>query len=212
MEFLVAKFNVGVRLEKHERVEIPGTMNRALEMLRDNFPATEELHYRGPADFVLQHGEHWAPRPHRFELGGANICYGNAILGALRYGLRYVEGYGICHYRLDPEGPVIMPHAWNVDRRNRVVDLTWTTDRIFREGRVDAMAYCGVEFSIERADHASWINDACILVDPEHGWPLLREPWRGEDRTIQWETSGLLELERRGASKDEISAWLEAQG
>jgi hypothetical protein len=65
-----------------------------------------------------------------------------------------------------------------------LVDSTWCNT---------GLAYIGVEFSIERADDATWNGDGHILGDEYRGYPIFREPWKGEDYTIQWPYSDRIE-------------------
>lgn len=89
-------------------------------------------------------------------------------------------------------------------------DATWDAPGKLRQwDRVWALGYLGVVFSAERADVATWTNDATVLDDPDHGWPLLRQPWKGEDYTIKWEASPILSLHRAGASADQIARKIE---
>jgi hypothetical protein len=184
----------------------------ALFKLREAFEPVPELVYRGPADFILRHGKFSLPTPHNYPMAHTNLCYGNAIVGAEKYGLEYVEGFAMCHHILDPDPPVVMQHGWNETPFGQVVDLTWNTSGGATVSRVNGLAYYGVQFSVDRADVATWTNDATILEDPEHGWPVLREEWKGEDPHREWEISGLLRLMRAKASKETILAWLLANG
>lgn len=47
-------------------------------------------------------------------------CFDNAAYMAQRYGLVYVEGFALMRGFTWP-----VHHAWNVDRHNRVIDITW---------------------------------------------------------------------------------------
>jgi hypothetical protein len=189
--------------------DFAGALRRGLELIREGFAPVEGLAYRGPADFVLQHGQSFLPRAHGRPMGLAKHCFGNAIFACLREGLRYVEGFALCRHVLDPEPPVLAHHGWNMDAEGRLIDLTWNADSGQADlARVRGLAYLGVEFSVERADIGTWANDATVLEDPAHGWPLLREPWRGEDFTKEWTTSGYLNLIRAGADEREVCRWL----
>jgi hypothetical protein len=149
------------------------TIRAHLRTCRDAWPAEEStrlgLVYRGPADFLLQHGRWWkpAPRPAGMPQGARKACYGNAIGGAVMLDLRYVQGYAISP--VEPELPI--PHAWNANADGNVVDLTWWPVGI---------VYFGVELSAERADDGTWNGNAEPIDDRLRGWPLLRERWRGE--------------------------------
>lgn len=176
-------------------------IRRYLRILRDAWPESQSerfgLVYRGPADFVLQEGRWWKPEPTPAGMrrGIPKACYGTSIAGALLYGLRYVQGYAV--------SPVtagfVVPHAWNADANGNVVDLTWNP--------VGA-AYLGVEFSVERADDATWNGDAEVINDYQRRWPLLRERWRGEldEPDPSWEPSPMILAWRATCAGDEAEA------
>lgn len=143
-----------------------------LRVLRDAWRQEQSdahgLAYRGAADFLLQHGRWWpaAPLPTGVERLAPRACFGNSINSAVAHDLRYVEGYAL-HALSD----LPVPHAWVADAAGHALDVTWDPP-----GR----AYLGVEFSVERADDATWNGDAHVLDDFARGWPVLRERWRGE--------------------------------
>ena len=157
-------------------------LHRALQRASDVFGEREGLSYRGPADFVLQHGRWYSAKLNELPTGHPSTCYGNAIIVAVVHGLPYVEGYA-----LSPIGR-IFPHAWNA-QDVYAIDTTW---------RTPGLAYVGVEFSVERADDCTWNGDATVLNDYKRGWPLLRQPWHGEDASIEWPPSERLEILRSG--------------
>lgn len=139
--------------------------------------------YRGPADFVLQHGEAFEPiaLPDEYEYGAPKLCFGNAIALAMLRGLTYVEGYAI-----GPHG-IAIHHAWNTDDEGRLIDVTWSA--LWDDGRrwpIPDAAYLGVRFSLGRADDATWHGDATVLDDYKRRWPLLKAPWEGEDWEREW--------------------------
>lgn len=173
-----------------------------LEVLRFNEAQTASLGlaYRGPADFVLRHGESFEPRPlpDEYEYGAPKACYGNAIVLAATRGLGYVEGYA--------RGPfgLAIPHAWNTDDEGRLIDVTWSA--IFDDGvraAIPDSAYLGVRFSLGRADDATWNGDGSVLDDWKRRWPLLREPWTGENWEREWEPTEAL---RALLSRDKVAA------
>lgn len=159
----------------------------ALDALRDPWRRrgmrSRGLVYDGPADFVLRHGESFESiaLPDEYEYGLPKLCFGNAIALALLRGLGYVEGYAM--------GPFGLPihHAWNVDEEGRLIDVTWSAIHD-EEGRrpIPDSAYLGVRFSLGRADEATWHGDATVLDDYRRDWPILREPWTGEDFDRVW--------------------------
>lgn len=141
--------------------------------------------YAGPAGFVLEHGVGWTGElamPVGVMAGAPRMCFGNAITTAVLEGLRYVEGYAL-HRRV----PLPIHHAWNLDAGGNVVDVTWAPHA--RDLGLGEVAYLGVEFSVERADDATWNGDANVLDDHERGWPLLRQRWEGEPENLQWPPS-----------------------
>lgn len=157
-----------------------------LRLLRDAWPQEQAdragLVYRGPADFVLREGRWWPPRPRPAGImqGAPKACYGNAIGAAVKYGLRYVQGYAVSPVELQ----LVVPHAWNADADGNVVDLTWNPT---------GSGYLGVEMTFERADDATWNGDADPIDDYLRGWPLLQQPWPGKDTADPtWPPSPLL--------------------
>lgn len=170
-------------------------LTAALRQIRSAWPPEQArrlgLVYRGAADFVLRHGQWHEPRATDWP-GAPRACFANAIcLAATRPGWQYVEGYGLGRIGL----PAIH-HAWNLDAHGRLVDATWPTPGV---------AYLGVVFSVDRADNATWFGDASVLDDFNRRWPLLREPWQGEDESIEWETSGMLAALRAGGPRLALS-------
>lgn len=139
-------------------------------------------------DFVLQHGIWYTPRayPPNLPDGGLKMCFGNSILLAATKGYRYVEGFAIMPA---PFSPIPMHHAWNLDAFGALIDSTWNNE---------GMAYLGVEFSLERADDATWEADGSVLNDYHRKWPLFREPWTGEDWNRKWPEQERLRLLRAG--------------
>lgn len=142
--------------------------------------------YAGWPEFVQRHGEEFecVPCPRHLYMR-PRYCYGNAIMLGVMAGLPYVEGMACPH----PDMPAV-PHAWNLDEQGRVVDSTWALgeDGAPAEGR----AYLGVRLSVRRADEATWEGDSCALDDWKRRWPILREPWQGEDSP--GDVDGLLEV------------------
>lgn len=167
--------------------ELLRTALEQIRNLKEQTPRPNEWVYTSPEQFVLEHGEWWdyEPLPLEYEFGAPRTCFANAIvLCVLHPELTYVEGYGMM---IDIGLPI--HHAWNVDPDGRVIDSTWraiyddTNERVPIPG---GAAYCGVRFSFGRADDACWEGDAAILDDWKRGWPILREPWQGEDWAREW--------------------------
>lgn len=144
--------------------------------------------YDGSWGFVLEHGVAWSGEltmPAGILPGAPRMCFGNAIAVAVVEGLRYVEGFAM-HSRI----PLPIHHAWNLDADDRPVDVTWAP--MAAELGLGPVAYLGVEFSVERADDATWNGDANVLDDDQRGWPILRQPWEGEPDDIEWPPSDRL--------------------
>ena len=152
--------------------------------------ATEltEFIYYGNEDFLLQHGRYYTPKPFPDSMwrGAPRACFGNAILVAAVYGLTYVEGYALNECRLP------IHHAWNADADGNVLDCTWL--------QYPGSEFFGVEFSVERADDATWNGDASVLDDWKRGFPLFKSPWNGEDYSITWPQSDRLDGLRKTAA------------
>lgn len=134
-----------------------------------------DLAYRCPEEFVLEHGH--AHRMHLVLPVVPRHCFANAILMCEVRGWRYVEGYALV-----TDG--YLSHAWCLDGTGRPVEVTWPEP---------ALAYLGVEFSVGRADDATWFGDSAILQDGARGWPVLRQRWTGEDFARTWRPSPVLE-------------------
>lgn len=157
----------------------------ALENLRDAADLPPGLFYRNAADFVLRHGDWYepAPLPPGVRPGLPRLCFGNAIANCIRFhDWLYVEGFA-----LTPEG-LPFHHAWNLDAGNMLRDTTWQNR---------GLAYLGVVFALGRADDATWNGDASVLDDRHRGFPLFRQPWRGEDWNRVWPPSEALILARK---------------
>lgn len=131
--------------------------------------------YSSPAEFVLQHGIEYTPRPlpKGLQMGLPKHCYSNAIVGAYAHrSLFYVEGYAL------NVASFPIHHAWLTDDKQSAFDPTW---------RSLGTAYLGIMFNVGRADDASWNGDATVLDDWKRHWPLLKQPWTGEDMEKFWE-------------------------
>jgi hypothetical protein len=142
--------------------------------------------YCGMHDFLLRHGKFYEPSDlaEGMWTGASRRCYGNAIILGVKENLRYVEGIAISGVH-----PIPIDHAWNTGHDSKLaIDCTWEP-----LGR----AYFGVEFSVERADDATWNGDATVLNDYHRRHPLFREPWKGEDWLKVWPRSPRIALINR---------------
>lgn len=182
-DLLAAKGRLTPRLEAGMRP----TIEKALRMLSDRFTGPPGLAYRGAGDFLLKHGKWYTrmvdvPPKQRAPFG---YCYGNAIAAAAMYDEMYIEGVA-----LTGDGTELTLHAWNINPEHPdiVIDRTWA--------EAPGLIYCGVHFSVERADDCTWNGDGCVLVDPDRGYPLYREPWTGEPPDLKWPHSERLDLFR----------------
>lgn len=161
-----------------------------LEQFRDTAHLGPNLIYRYGWDFILQHGKFYevGPTPKGIKKGAPKQCFGNAIVLAVLNGWKYIEGYALA-----PIVPIPVQHAWNEDSSGKLIDSTWMNHGI---------AYLGVEFSVDRADDATWNGDCSILNDYRRRYPLFQKPWTGEDFSIKWPHSKRLELMRAGKIKE----------
>lgn len=143
--------------------------------------------YSCAQEFVLKHGVWYRPTaiPLLTLKGAPKQCYGNAIVLCLKYGWKYVEGFAL------PPFGIPVQHAWNLDEQGVVWDTTWMNT---------GLAYLGVEFSLGRADDASWNGDASVLDDSNRGFPIFKEPWKGEDHSIKWPESYGLTINKKALS------------
>ena len=158
-------------------------LREALAEQSKRYPLLPGLVYTSLYDFVLQHGREYRPQPwpRENQRGADRQCYGNALILAGRYGLKYVEGVAV-----SPFGAVI-PHGWNSNSAGELIDSTWLNS---------GLVYLGIEFSAERADDATWNGDAHVLNDEAQGYPVFQKPWQGEDYTIEWPYSDRIESHR----------------
>jgi len=154
----------------------------ALLRLRRGWP------YSSPQGFVLAEGRFFPPHPVPPGMweGRPRCCFDNAIHVAILYDLPYIEGYALLGLG---EQTTALHHAWNLDHQGRVIDVTWHPTL--------GLAYLGVPFTPERADDATWNFDGTVLEDYKRRYPLLREPWQGEDPAHVWPHSPRLASIRR---------------
>jgi hypothetical protein len=165
----------------------------------DQYPLLPGLCYRSPFGFVLAHGRQYVGKyDHRWPIGVQKQCFGNAIARAGIDGLKYVEGFAV-----SPDGRVIL-HGWNSDENGTLIDTTWANT---------GLCYFGVEFSLERADDASWNGDACVLNDEHRNYPIFQKPWTGEDYSIVWPYSDRVErlYKRDPEMPASVKEWLATQ-
>lgn len=141
-------------------------------------------------DFLLREGVwyHPCPLPAGVPYGAPKSCFGNALLLAIQRGWTYVEGLAI------PDIGVHLPvhHGWNVTPDGNLIDATW---------RTIGLAYIGVPFSIGRADHAQWFDNACVLDNPRDRFRIYKEKWQGENWHKVW---------RKSKARKQIEQYLEA--
>lgn len=161
-------------------------LKKLLEHYRYTASLGPNLIYRYGWDFILQHGKSYkiVPIPKGVKQGARKQCFGNAIVLAVFNGWKYIEGYA-----MTSQVSIPIQHAWNETPSGELVDNTWMNQ---------GAAYLGVEFSVERADDATWNGDGSILNDYRRRYPLFQKPWTGEDFSIQWPHSKRLELMRAG--------------
>jgi hypothetical protein len=140
-----------------------------------NHMKPEGFHYYGAEDFLLQHGKWFDVGPIRkdVKVGAQKQCFGNSIMLAGTRDWKYIEGYAVAP--IGKYGAFPVHHGWNLDETGALVDSTWMNT---------GLCYFGVEFSLERADDATWEGDACVLEDWQRHFPIFRKPWTGEDNSI----------------------------
>jgi hypothetical protein len=164
------------------------------------YPLLPGLCYRSPFGFVLEHGREYTGKwDSRWPIGVQKMCFGNAIAHAGIDRLKYVEGFAVA-----PSGEAFL-HGWNTDESGTLIDTTWANT---------GLCYFGVEFSLERADDASWNGDACVLNDEHRGYPLFQRRWTGEDYSIVWPHSDRIErlYTREPALPPSVREWLSEIG
>ena len=117
--------------------------------------------YLGFADFVLQHGIWYKPRPQSGPVNGGE-AFLSAFCRAACDGIAYVEGFALIY-------GVALHHAWNLDANGGVMD------------GMDASAYLGVRFAVDRAT-----SEAAALANFRERFPLYRQRQHGEPQGIVW--------------------------
>jgi len=167
-----------------EQAHVYAELLKGLRYVDQKYPLLPGLVYRSHYGFVAEHGRVYEHKPwsRRYEQGLAKHCYHNAIIMAVRHGLKYIEGVAV-----SPQDGAILFHGWNADANNEVIDVTWCNT---------AVLYFGVEFSVERADDATWNGDSHILNDEKRNYPIFQKRWTGEDYTLEWPYSDRLDYIR----------------
>ena len=158
-----------------------------MKRMRSTMGVANEFVYKGQEHFLLEHGQWYEIQPwsDQFDQGAPKQCFANALfLATMNPELRYVEGFA-CTGTLSG---FPFEHGWNIDQSGKVIDCTWCNT---------GSLYFGVEFSAGRADDAIWNGDSRVLDDYRRGHPLFRQPWLGEDYTLEWEESEGMRLAQR---------------
>jgi hypothetical protein len=172
------------------------TLKRDMEMMREmksRMGSFRPYVYCGMEDFLLQHGKWYTPRPlppNGFR-GARKSCFGNAIYLAAQKDYRYVEGLAL---NGEINIPLPIHHGWNIDADGNLIESTWP----YNENH----AYIGVEFSLGRADHATWEDDATVLDNPRNRQALYTQIWHGEDWKKVWPESDALKALRAAWAGD----------
>ena len=177
-------------------------VRKTIAKMATKYPLLPGLAYTSPYDFVYQHGRDYRPVPWtgRYDIGAQKHGFGNAITLAATFGMKYVEGVALA-----PTGEVIL-HGWNALPDGELVDCTWGNT---------GLVYLGVEFSMERADDATWNGDAHVLNDEHRNYPVYQQRWKGEDYSLEWPHSDRLEMVRHWLETGQyieppsIKAWRE---
>jgi hypothetical protein len=113
--------------------------------------------------------------PSRYKRGRPRECFLNSLKAVFDFeNLRYVEGFALAP-RLIP-----VEHAWCIDERNRVIDLTWD--------RPEGCEYFGIIIPTKLLLEQSLKNKVAGVLDD----------WRN-----QWEFHSVLEraLKKKGGRK-----------
>jgi hypothetical protein len=114
------------------------------------------FYYNGMEDYLLRHGVWYSPEPWReeWERGPKNACYAHSLHCCLSHPeLRYVEGVAVLR-----NIPVVVNHAWVMDRDGRLIDGIWANE---------GTAYLGCTFPLS-------------MVAEVGGVPLFDYPLKSE--------------------------------
>jgi hypothetical protein len=122
-----------------------------------------DCHYLGVEDFLLQEGKWFEPQPipRRFTRGSLRQCFLNAYCSATEHNLWYVEGYAIAETGGEAH------HAWCLDERGKVLEVTW---------KESGLAYLGVVFPPKLALQGNYVVP--ILAPSAGGDSILRHKWK----------------------------------
>lgn len=118
--------------------------------------------YVGFADFVLQHGVWYKPRPLTGQPVNGGESFVSAFCRAALNDVPYVEGFVLTY-------GIALHHAWNLDGDGGVID------------GLDTSAYLGVRFAVDRA-----ASEAAALENFRERFPLYRQRQHGEPQGIVW--------------------------
>lgn len=94
-----------------------------IRKMRRKMRKPQGYRYLGKEDYLLQHGEWYAPipLPADFTLGDVKQCFAHSINVCVRDpSLRYVEGVASCE-----DIDFAVDHAWATDRDRRLLDGVW---------------------------------------------------------------------------------------
>lgn len=126
-------------------------------------------YYSGIEHFVLDNGKGYEPNPDikPYKLMSLKQCFRNAFIMMDRYGLEYVEGFATT-------GIIPLEHAWNIDDKGRVIDVTWR----YTDG-YKPLAYMGVTFDKELIYKTILSKKTYgIIEDWKNHFPLLKEKFK----------------------------------
>lgn len=137
---------------------------RFLEAVAKMTASSRGIHgYHCLEEFVLKHGTSFTPHPlpAGMPFGEPRNCFGNsANLAMMDPRLTYCEGYAI--------GVLPVHHAWVVNRKREVIDVTW------RSGGVE---YYGIPIRTAYLVRRLRLQERYGLIDVwEERWPMLKDP------------------------------------
>lgn len=130
--------------------------------------------YANAADLYLRHGKFYPPQKSHpaYRNRERGHCYLNALTLAEENPreLRYCEGFATIGY-------VPVEHAFNIDRRGRVVDVTWAFGDPNEPD--NPKAYCGIIIPTKQVralcDGRAFYG--LVVDDWVRGYPLLQRPF-----------------------------------